>query len=282
MLKVHGLKFKYKDRDILKKIEIQINKGEILSILGPNGTGKTTLLKCIAGIIKPQKGSFSIGSKNMSHIKRNSLAKQISYVPQSSPSKFPITVFEAVLMGRSPYIMWRPSEKDLKIVVNVLKFLKLEEFASKNFDQLSGGEKQKVLIARAVAQDTEYLLMDEPTSNLDLKHQMEIMEVISNMVKTKNVGAVFAMHDLNLASRFSDRIIMLSRGEVFCTGRPEEVITIENIKRVYGVNATIKNNNGILYVFPDKPVNNKNSNLINKPPNNQAHSEVFYDSKIKR
>ena len=261
MLKVHGLEFKYKDRDILKKIEIEINKGEVLSILGPNGTGKTTLLKCIAGIIKPQKGSFSIGNKNMLHIKRNNLAKQISYVPQSSPSKFPITVFEAVLMGRSPYIMWRPSEKDLKIVVNVLKFLKLEEFASKNFDQLSGGEKQKVLIARAVAQDTEYLLMDEPTSNLDLKHQLEIMEMISNMVKTKNVSAVFAMHDLNLAGRFSDRVVMLNKGEVFCTGKPEEVITVENIKIVYGVNATIKNNNGVLYVFPDRPVNqNKEKN----------------------
>jgi iron complex transport system ATP-binding protein len=210
MLKVHGLEFQYKDTDILKNIEIEINRGEILSILGPNGTGKTTLLKCIVGIIKPQKGNFFIGNKNMLHIKRNELAKRISYVPQSSPSKFPITVFEAVLMGRSPYIMWRPSDKDLKIAANVLKFLKLEEFALKNFDELSGGEKQKVLIARAVAQDTEYLLMDEPTSSLDLKHQMEIMEVISNMVKTKNVGAAFAMHDLNLASRFSDRIVMLS------------------------------------------------------------------------
>ena len=281
MLKVHGLEFKYKDSDILKKIEIKINRGEVLSVLGPNGTGKTTLLKCIAGIIKPQKGSFLIGNKNMLHIKRNDLAKQISYVPQSSPSKFPITVFEAVLMGRSPYIMWRPSEKDLKIVVNILKSLKLEEFASKNFDQLSGGEKQKVLIARAVAQDTEYLLMDEPTSNLDLKHQMEIMEMISNMVKTKNVAAVFAMHDLNLASRFSDRIVMLSKGEIFCTGKPEQVITVENIKAVYGVNAIIKNNNGVLYVFPDKPVkpvNNQNSNPINK----LAWAEVFCDTKIEQ
>ena len=253
MLRVQGLNFSYRSTNVLKDVGIELNKGEVLSIVGPNGAGKTTLLKCIVGIVKQEKGTISIDGKDASRMKRMALARCVGYVPQSSPSKFPITVFDAVLMGRRPYITWKPSEKDLEMVADIIKSMDLEDIALRDFDQLSGGQKQKVLLARAVAQDTAYLLLDEPTSNLDLKHQMEVMEMIFSMVKSNGVAAILAMHDLNLASRFSDRMMMLNRGRIFCIGKPQEVITVENIRAVYGVEATISQNNGHPYILPIRP-----------------------------
>ncbi|HDH97940.1 MAG TPA: ABC transporter ATP-binding protein [Deltaproteobacteria bacterium] len=254
MLKVQGLFFRYKNINALKDVGIGLNKGEVLSIVGPNGAGKTTLLKCILGIVKPVKGSILIDGKDASRMKRLNLAKCIGYVPQASPSKFPISVFDAVLMGRRPYIVWKPSKKDLEVVADLLKSMDLEDVALRDFDQLSGGQKQKVLLARAFAQDTDYLLLDEPTSNLDLKHQMEVMEMISGMVKRKGMAAMLAMHDLNLASRFSDRMVMLNAGKVFCTGEPLQVMTVKNIRSVYGVESEISLSNGHPYILPIRPV----------------------------
>ena len=254
MLRVHGLHFRYKNIDALKHVGIGLNKGEVLSIVGPNGAGKTTLLKCIVGIVKPDNGTVLIDGKDTSRMKRLDLARCIGYVPQSTPSKFPITVFDAVLMGRRPYIVWKPSERDLEIVADLLRSMGLEDMALRDFDHLSGGQKQKVLLARAFAQDTDYLLLDEPTSNLDLRHQMEVMEMISGMVKKKGMAAILAVHDLNLASRFSDTVVMLNAGRVFCSGKPMEVMTVENIRSVYGVEATINQNDGNPYILPIRPV----------------------------
>ena len=185
MLRINGLDFTYKNITALKDVGIDLNKEEVLSIVGPNGAGKTTLLKCILGIVKPDRGTILIDGRDVSRMKRLNLAKRIGYVPQASPSRFPISVFDTVLMGRRPYIAWKPSKKDMEIVADILRSMDLEEVALRDFDQLSGGQKQKVLLARAFAQDTDYLLLDEPTSNLDLKHQMEVMEMISGMVKKK-------------------------------------------------------------------------------------------------
>ena len=254
MLSIQGLFFSYKKINALEDVAIELDKGEILSIVGPNGAGKTTLLKCIVRIVKPDKGTILIDGKDASQMKRLELARHVGYVPQSPPSKFPITVFDAILMGRRPYLTWRPSKKDLKVVTKLLKSMGLEDVALWDFDQLSGGQKQKVLLARAFAQDPDYLLFDEPTSNLDLKHQMEVMGMISRMVKEKRVAAILAMHDLNLASRFSDRIVMLNAGKIFCSGKPIEVITVENIRSVYGVEVTISLSNGHPQIFPVEPL----------------------------
>lgn len=167
MLQVHELHFRYKNTAVLTDVRIELNKGEILSIVGPNGAGKTTLLKCIVRIFKPDAGHVLINGIETGNMRRTDLAKCVGYVPQSSPSKFPIAVFDAVLMGRRPYVTWKPSKKDLQIVADLLKVMGLEEFALRDFDQLSGGQKQKVLLARAFAQDTDILLLDEPTSNID-------------------------------------------------------------------------------------------------------------------
>ena len=254
MLSINGLDFRYKNISVLKDVGIDLKKGEVLSIVGPNGAGKTTILKCILGIVKQDKGTILIDGKDASRMKRLNLAKCISYVSQASPSKFPISVFDAVLMGRRPYIVWKPSKKDLEVVADVLRSMDLEDVALRDFDQLSGGQKQKVLLARAFAQETDYLLLDEPTSNLDLRHQMEVMEMISGMVKRKGMAAMLAMHDLNLASRFSDTIVMLNAGKIFCTGEPLQVMTLENIRSVYGVEAIINQNNGNPYILPIRPV----------------------------
>ena len=255
MLRIHELNFRYKNINALEGVDLKLNKGEILSIVGPNGAGKTTLLKCIVRIVKPERGTILIDGKDASRMKRLDLARCVGYVPQSSPSKFPITVFDAVLMGRRPYITWKPSKKDLEVVADLLMSMDLEDLALRGFDELSGGEKQKVLLARAFAQDPNYLLFDEPTSNLDLRHQMEVMEMISGMVREKGVAAILAMHDLNLASRFSDRILMLNAGKIFCNGEPLQVMTVENIRSVYGVEVTINLSDGHPYIVPIRQVN---------------------------
>ena len=254
MLRVENLVFEYRHTAILNDIAVTLRQGEMLSIVGPNGTGKTTLLKCIIGILKPQKGVIQINDTDTALMDRMAHARCMGYVPQSTPSKFPLTVFDAVLMGRKPYITWKPSKKDLQTVADILKSMDLESIALRDFDQLSGGQKQKVLLARAVAQDTQYLLLDEPTSNLDLKHQLEVLEMIADMVKKKNMAAMLAMHDLNLASRFSDTIVMLKSGRIFCSGKPAQVMTLENIRSVYGVDAHIIQNNGHPYIMPTRSI----------------------------
>ncbi len=254
MLEISGLCFSYNKTEILSNIGLELCKGEVLGIVGPNGAGKTTLLRCIVGIIRPEKGSIRIGGRETSGIKRQDLAKEIGYVPQAAPYKLPVTVFETVLMGRRPYISWRPSDYDLKVVADLIRSMNLEDIALRYFDQLSGGQKQKVLLAKAFAQGTGCLLLDEPTSNLDLRHQMEVLEMISRMAKEQGTATILAMHDLNLTCRFADTILMLNNGRMFCMGEPEHVITRENIAAVYGVETEIHTKNGYPYVLPIRPV----------------------------
>jgi iron complex transport system ATP-binding protein len=256
MLKISSLFFSYRDKTILSGIDMAVERGEILTIAGPNGTGKSTLLKCIARINKPYKGSISIDSRDISGMSSMDLARHLGYVPQSSPTRFPMTVFDAVLMGRRPHMAWRPSEHDINIVAETLKSMGLETLALMEFDRLSGGQKQKVLISRALVQEADYLLLDEPTSSLDLKHQIEVMEMIAHLVKTEQKGAVMAMHDLNLAARFSHKMIMLNNGRVFCDGVPREVVTMDNIRAVYGVEALVMENLGSPHVLPTASIRN--------------------------
>ena len=251
-LKVQGLNFRYNSKLVLKDITLEVGEGEILTLLGPNGSGKTTLLRCIMRILNPDKGYILIDGRQISKIKRRELAKRIACVPQSEPDNFPTTVFDAVLIGRRPYLNWNPSIKDFKIVSEVLHLLELEEFVLRDLNELSGGEKQKVLIARGIVQEPEIMLLDEPTSNLDLRHQLEVLEIIKYLVKKRTISVIMAMHDLNLASKYSDKLVMLKNGKIFSTGTPKQVITPENIKSVYGVEATVYNQSQIPYVMAKK------------------------------
>ena len=250
MLAVADLSFNYNAERVLDGVGACVEKGSILGIVGPNGAGKTTLLKCIARILRPETGSILMEGRNTFRMPRRELAKHLGYVPQNMPVRFPMKVFETVLTGRRPYLAWRPSAKDLEKTAEIIEEMNLADLAMRDMDQLSGGQAQKVILARALAQEPDYLLLDEPTSSLDLRHQLEVLEAVSALVKSKGMGAMMAMHDLNLAARFSEKVMMLHRGKMFCSGIPPEVMTPENIAEVYGVEAAVRLESGYLHIQP--------------------------------
>lgn len=253
ILQVDGIDFSYRSRPVLKGVKFEVKKGEILSILGNNGAGKSTLLKCLNKILKPQKGTVFIDRKDVLKLSRLEVAKKIGYVAQRYESYnldgTNFTVFEAVLMGRKPYIKWDVSAHDLEIVNNILRVFNLEELALRKINELSGGELQKVIIARALAQEPEMLLLDEPTNNLDLKNQLEVLQIVKKCVYEQNIAAIMVIHDINLALRFSDKFLFLKDNSVFACGGIE-IMTPENISCVYGVPVTVKKHQNLPLVVP--------------------------------
>ncbi|MBP8864993.1 MAG: ABC transporter ATP-binding protein [Acetobacterium sp.] len=247
-LQVDGLAFNYPCHEVLKGISFSMKRGECLAILGTNGAGKSTLLKCINKILRPQGGSVLIEKENIKDFRQVELAKKVAYVSQSNHSTA-TTVFDSILIGRKPYIKWDVSKNDLNIVNETIKMLNLEKFVLKNVDELSGGEYQKVLIGRALAQETDVLMLDEPTSSLDLKNQLEVLQLIKEIASLKNITAVVTIHDLNLALRFADKYILLKNGVIHAAGG-KEVITETNIKQVYGVDVTVEQVNDRSVVVP--------------------------------
>ncbi|HON36197.1 MAG TPA: ABC transporter ATP-binding protein [Methanothrix sp.] len=248
---IKNLTFGYNGSMILDGLNLVVEDSEVLGLVGPNGSGKTTLIKCIDKILKP-KGSILIDGKDIDTVSRTELAKRLGYVPQSSSTPLATTVFDTVLMGRRPHISWRVSDSDLDKVADILGLLHLENLAMRDFSQLSGGQKQKVLIARALAQEPEVLLLDEPTSSLDMKHQLEVMETIASLVKEKKISAIMALHDLNLASTFADKLAILKDGRIYAAGEPADLLNAANIREVYGVEAIVMNNLNRPYIIPLK------------------------------
>ena len=238
-LTINKLSFAYNDFPVLKEIEISLDLGQVLSIVGPNGSGKSTLLKCINRILKPRKNTVLIDGKDANTFDIKELSKIMGYVPQSSTSTFPFTVFDVVLMGRKPYVNWNLSDRDSEIVCEILDFLGISELAMRHFNELSGGEQQKVIIARALAQQPQILLLDEPTSSLDIKHQLDILNMLRSLTQSGERSVIVTMHDLNSASRFSDKMVMLKQGCIFASGTPESVLTEANITTVYGVDCKV-------------------------------------------
>jgi iron complex transport system ATP-binding protein len=238
-LTINDLSFSYAGVQILKNIDLNVDLGELVTIVGPNGSGKSTLLKCINHILKTKQNSILVDGQDTSKFSIKDLSKLMGYVPQTTVSAFPFTVFDVVMMGRKPYIHWNVGERDNDIVIQMLKFLGIDHLALRHFPELSGGEQQKVIIARALAQQPQILLLDEPTSSLDIKHQLEILCILKGLAQSKECSIIVTLHDLNLASRFSDRLFMLKKGCVFATGTPEEVLTAQNIEEVYGIKADV-------------------------------------------
>ncbi|WP_432409156.1 ABC transporter ATP-binding protein [Wukongibacter sp. M2B1] len=248
ILTVQGLDFNYPSHRVLKDISFSVEKGECVAVLGTNGTGKSTLLKCINRILKPQKGAVFIGENEIQKLKQTDLAQRIGYVSQSNQS-FRTTVFDAILIGRKPYIKWDVTEKDLDIVNKIIEMLELEKYSLRYIDELSGGEFQKVLIARALAQEPDILMFDEPTSSLDLKNQLEVIKIIKEIVKSKGISAVVTIHDLNLALRFADKFILLKEGKIFAAGGIE-IMTSQNIEFVYSVSVRVEHLKNTVVVVP--------------------------------
>ena len=251
---IKSLTFGYNGSMILDNLNLVVEDSEVLGLVGPNGSGKTTLIKCMDKILKP-KGSILIDGRDIDTVSRTELAKRLGYVPQSSSTPLATTVFDTVLMGRRPHISWRVSDSDLDKVADILGLLHLENLAMRDFSQLSGGQKQKVLIARALAQEPEVLLLDEATWSLDMKHQLEVMETIASLVKEKKISAVMALHDLNLASMFVDKLAILKGGKIYAAGEPIDLLNAKNIRDVYGVEAVVMNNLDRPYIVPLRSLN---------------------------
>lgn len=246
---IKGLKFGYNGSRILDGLDLVIDDSEVLGLVGPNGSGKTTLIKCIDQILKP-RGSILLDGIDMASIGRKEIARLLGYVPQSSSTPLATTVFDTVLMGRRPHINWHVSDNDIEKVSETLELLDLQDLAMRDFSQLSGGQKQKVLVARALCQEPEVLLLDEPTSNLDMRHQLEVMEMVSHLVKEKKISAVMALHDLNLAAMFVDKLAILKGGKIYRAGCPADLLNAENIREVYGVEALVMNDLDRPYIIP--------------------------------
>lgn len=248
ILDVQDTCFSYQCRAVLEQISFSVQPGELLAILGPNGVGKTTLLKCINAMHRPDDGAILVEGADVLRLSPPEIALSVGYVAQRSEAAR-LTVFDAVLMGRKPHIRWRVSEEDLKIVDAALKRLDLNALSLRHLDNLSGGELQKVAIARALVQEPKLLLLDEPTSALDLKNQMDILTMIRRVVDEHRIGAVMTMHDLNTALRFANAYLFLKDGRVYDVGRVEH-ISSEMIEAVYGLPVEIHSINGHPTVVP--------------------------------
>jgi len=234
-VRIENLGFSYKSHPVFAGIDVSINKGEVVSIVGKNGAGKSTLLKCINRVLKPSCGTVYLDSHDIAKLSLRCTARKIGYLSQKNENLFSATVFETVLAGRYPHSPLRFTKRDEEVVAKTLSAMGLGEFAQRTFDHLSGGEQQQVLIARALAQRADVLLFDEPTNSLDLRHQLDIMQAIHSVAQNKGITTVVAIHDLNLAAAFSDRIIVVHEKKIFAVGKPSEVLTFETLKKVFGV-----------------------------------------------
>lgn len=243
-IKLERIGFRYNAHWVLKDISCKITKGEFVGIIGPNGAGKTTLLKIIDCILKPQEGEIWINGISGKNLKRNNLAKIIAVVAQDSQMIFPFSVHEIVLMGRAPHLnKWRfEGETDFRIARQAMEMTDTLHLINRSMFALSGGERQRVLIARALAQEPQIMLLDEPTTFLDIKHQIDFFDLIKTLNKNRALTVIAITHDINLASLYCDRIVLLQNGHIHCLGNPADVITEKNIKEVYETNVAVDKN----------------------------------------
>lgn len=248
ILKVEGLHFRYNSHPVLKGVALEVARGQLCAVLGNNGAGKSTLLRCLARILRAQGGSVYVDGNDIGRLGARELARRLSYVAQRGAEGGRYTVFDAVLQGRKPHLGWAVSPADLRVVEEVLQALHLEEFSLRHLAELSGGELQKVMIARALAQEPKVLLLDEPTSNLDLRNQLEVMDLVRTMTEHRSMAVLIAIHDINLALRFSDKFLLLREGAIFASGG-EEALSRKNIEETYGVAVRlVKDKDGTLVV----------------------------------
>lgn len=260
-ISIRNLDYTAGSNHILKNINISFEQGEFIGIIGPNGSGKTTLLRHISAWLKPEKNAVLINERDVLSFSEKELAREMALVAQSSQIEFEFTAMDVVLMGRSPYIsrFQDESRRDLGIARNAMEVTHTWHLKDRTANSLSGGELQRVMIARALAQDTSILLMDEPISHLDIHHQIEILDLVKGLQIEKGLTVVAVLHDLNLAAQYCDELILLHNGEICCSGSAQEVLTQENIYRVYGINVYVMKNpiNGFPLIIPISSFNNK-------------------------
>jgi len=239
---IRGLSFSYDSIKALDNVSMEINGGEVLGVIGPNGAGKSTLLKCINLTLKPRAGTVLVDEEDILKLRKDEIAKRMAMVPQTSSISFPFTVLDVVLMGRIPHLgkLGREGMKDLKVAEEAMKVTNTLNLANRPVDELSGGELRRVIIAMALAQEPSILLLDEPTLHLDISHQLEIMEMIRRLTVEKKLATILVSHDLNLASRYCDKLLLLNSGKIHSAGSVEEVLSHDNIRNVYRAEVEIR------------------------------------------
>ncbi|MCY4146301.1 MAG: ABC transporter ATP-binding protein [Chloroflexi bacterium] len=239
-LNVHGLRWSVAGRRIIDDIQLSVETGAFVGLLGPNGSGKSTLLRCIYRSLKPDAGSISLDGADLLAMPPRDAARKMAVVLQETPVQFDFTVQEMVLMGRTPHkSAFDPdTSDDWEIVVDALAQVDMLDFRERSYGTLSGGEKQRVLIARALAQQSQFMVLDEPTNHLDIRYQLEILDIVRELPVT----TLAALHDLNLAALYCDRLYVLSEGHVVASGAPDDIVTADLIYEVYGVRANVATN----------------------------------------
>lgn len=266
-ININGLQFSYTSTPILNDVTVDLGGNKLVSILGPNGVGKSTLIHCINKILTPKGGVVLMDGKDVKEITIKEMSKRVGYVPYSANDSFPLSVVDTVMMGRHPHSKWGSLDTDLRIVYDTLEMLGISHLAMRNFNELSAGQHQKVMLARGLVQEPEVLLLDEPTSNLDVRHQIEVTKLLKRMTQEKGILTIMISHDINIAAKYSDEIIMMHQGRIYATGAPEEVITEENLSAVYGVEAKVITDLGTPHVIlrDSIPVDTNNVESVRSP-----------------
>jgi len=242
ILRIENIKSGYDEKVVLKDVSFEARKGELIGIIGPNGSGKTTLARNITKVLPLMHGKILYDGYDIEGLNLNAIAKKISFVPQEINTVFSLSVFDLVMMGRFPYVgrFREETQSDFEIVKKALEVTHTHDFLTRSLDEISSGEKQRVLIAKALAQEPELLILDEPTSRLDIGHQIVIMDMLKRLNSQKGITILSILHDLNIASDYCDRLILLDNGRVSGIGTPEEIIDYRFIEDVYKVTVVIK------------------------------------------
>ena len=232
---IQQLRHFFGTQHVLDDLSFSIGAGEFFIIIGPNGAGKTTLMRSMVGLLTPREGEIKVLGKPLVNYRKKELAQLVAYVPQAVPLDFPFSVAEVVLMGRAPYhsALGIEHKGDFEIAERAMRFTEVDHLASRRLDQLSGGELQRVMVARAICQEPEILLLDEPTASLDLAHQVRIMDLMENLKAEHGTTVVMVSHDINLAGMYGDQLLLLKNGRIVQQGLPADVLKVETLQETY-------------------------------------------------
>jgi iron complex transport system ATP-binding protein len=235
MINLSQVSFSYNETPVLHHINLVVEDGEMVALLGPNGSGKTTLIKLACGVLRPNEGDIYLSGSRLNRLKRREVAQQVAVVPQQFFIPFAFTLREVVLLGRTPFLKAFSDERssDGQVVENAMDIVGINDLKERYFNELSGGERQKAVLAMALAQEPKLLLLDEPTAHLDINHQVEIIELVQTLNREQRLTVIASMHDLNMAALYFDRLVLLKDGHIFADGLPDEVLTEETIKEVF-------------------------------------------------